>query len=158
VLARHIRYEGGDNQFEVLFVETIPRQFLGRRITSVLLSSIVIASRLRFAYFENREEIVAAFDARVPSLDFQARCRQLLYDIERLQHESVEFGVDETNFIAAFGDDNKATAEQFVNNWGEATKQLYQVLPPNFERITEEERPKVETAVRLFLKTCGSGE
>ena len=151
ILARHRLYEGGANKFDILFVETLPRQFLGRKITSILLSSIVMASRFRFAYFERPAEIAAAFDDRVPTRDFEARCKQLLYDIERLEHELVEFGVDEISFLTAFGEDNKALAEEFIKTWKDATDRLYRVLPAKFGSIDETKRPSIRDAVIEFL-------
>jgi hypothetical protein len=52
VLARHVLFENGDRKFQVLFIETLPRQFLGKRHTSLILAGLLLASRFRFAYLE----------------------------------------------------------------------------------------------------------
>src|SRR5277367_4834559 len=59
ILARHILYKNGDHRFEVLFVETLPRQFLGKRHTSLILAGLVLASRFRFAYLEEPDVTAA---------------------------------------------------------------------------------------------------
>src|SRR3712207_8687045 len=46
---------------------------------------------------------------------FRSACRQLCYDLERIQHEAMELGlVDASAFVKAFGEDKKAVAESFL--------------------------------------------
>jgi hypothetical protein len=52
-LARHKLFQNGARKFYVAFIETIPRQFLGRQRTSFLLAGLVLASRFRFAISRN---------------------------------------------------------------------------------------------------------
>ena len=111
ILYRHVLYEGGGHKCEVLFVETLPRQFLGAKNTSALLAAIIMASRFRFAYFEE----VGTTNTTKETMGIKTQCRQLVYDIERLEYkESMEFGLDANSFILAFGEENKALAEKFV--------------------------------------------
>src|SRR4051812_19566757 len=114
ILYRHVLYEGGNHKFEILFVETLPRQFLGAKTTSALLAAIIMASRFRFAYFEESsgDDMPFTNDPSYRAIDI--KCRQLIYDIERLEHEAMEFGLEPESFIKAFGEENKALAESFI--------------------------------------------
>lgn len=52
LLTRHELYYDGSRKFYILFIESLPSKFLGKQHTSTLLAGLVLASRFRFAYFE----------------------------------------------------------------------------------------------------------
>lgn len=152
IVARHILYGRLSHKVEVLFVETLPRQFLGARITSVLLACIVMASRFRFAYFEDRDKTAGAFSDYLSDREFETSVRQLLYDIDRLDHEAMEFGLDTRKFVAAFGDRKKAEAESFADNWLKAREKLCMLLPSSGVVVDASNRHIIKAAVGEFLK------
>jgi hypothetical protein len=151
VLSRHALYEDGSRTFSIQFIETLPRQFLGRRNTSLILAGLILGSRFRFAYFEDGEgEYQKRFDDSVSDRQFGINCRQLRYDIERMEHESAEFGLlDREAFIAAFGEGNRAIAQHFLENWDVVKPELFAVLP--IREIQAVDRPKIKEAVFKFF-------
>jgi TIR domain len=155
ILARHVEYFSGSHLFSILFVETLPRQFLGKKNTSMLLAGLVLASRFRFAYLEEKEEVLATrFDDRLSNDEFESSCRQLEYDLEQMSHEAADFGLlDPATFIKAFGVENKAKAERFLLSWAETEMRLDEALPHGTTRITDSNRAKVKQAIVQFLNS-----
>jgi hypothetical protein len=77
-------------------------------------------------------------------------CRQLRYDIERLEHEAAEFGLlDRQAFIAAFGEGNQALAEDFIKTWDFLKGKLFAVLPTR--EIQALDRPKIRQEILDFF-------
>ncbi|MBV9490481.1 MAG: toll/interleukin-1 receptor domain-containing protein [Verrucomicrobia bacterium] len=152
VLSRHAMYEDGSRTFSIQFIETLPRQFLGKRDTSLILAGVILASRFRFAYFETGEgEYERRFSDDVSDRQFAINCRQLRYDIERMEHESAEFGLlDRQAFIAAFGEKHRAAAEDFVQNWQVLKAELFTVLPSR--ALVPADRPRIRDGVAKFFK------
>ena len=130
VLYRHLLYEGGGHRFEILFVQTLPRQFLGASRTSALLATIIMASRFRFKYFEESDTTDASFKTELTSKTVEIKCRQLVYDLECLDYEAMEFGLDPQGFVKAFGEEEQSLAESFLETWNEAKKKLVDVVRP----------------------------
>ena len=62
-----------------------------------------MACRFRFAYFEKSDASRIVHNSATGKLEDEIRCRQLLYDIERVDHEAMEFGLDIDAFMKAFG-------------------------------------------------------
>jgi hypothetical protein len=155
ILSRHVSYYSGVQQFSILFVETLPRQFLGRKNTSMLLAGLVLASRFRFAYLEDKDEVFNnKFGDRLSDERFEIGCRQLKYDLEQMSHEAADFGLlDPTTFIQSFGAENKAEAESFMINWAEMEKRLYAGLPSPTIRVTSKNRREIKDAVQEFMNS-----
>src|SRR5262249_58173158 len=82
ILVRHIVRYNQTHLFAVVFVRTLPRQFLGFAGTSLLLAGLVLASRFRFAYLEEPERVSACFDDSLDAGTFTTSCKQLRYDLE----------------------------------------------------------------------------
>jgi hypothetical protein len=173
LLTRHKLFQNGARKFYIVFVETIPRQFLGRQRTSFLLAGLVLASRFRFAYFEEWDRIaVTKFGSGLSDIEFAANCTQLLYDLERMEHEAAEFGLlDPHDLVAAFGDENRAVVESFLRVWGEQKRKLLSGIDglsgeeQAFNRQRAEEsirsffeamRPENRRFIRLALQTYGT--
>src|SRR3954453_1821899 len=153
ILSRHIVYESGDHTFEILFIETIPRKFLGYRTTSSLLAAIVTASRFRFAYFEEKNHFNTKFGNEVSDHEFETNYRQLLYDIERIEHEAMEFGVvNQQIFIQSFGQDKKALAERFVQTWNEEKNDILAKMPARGEHFSKTKRAILKSSAEKFLR------
>jgi hypothetical protein len=151
ILARHRFYYDGKRTFSVLFIETLPRQFLGNRNTSLLLAGIVLGSRFRFAYLEGpNKPYQRLFNDNLEDREFAINCRQLRYDIDRIEHESAEFGLlDRDEFVKAFGPENMAIAEGFTEKWDELKEDLFGALP--IREIEKSERPAVQSAIEKFF-------
>ena len=156
ILARYQLFENGNQKFEVLFVETLPRQFLGKRNTSLILAGLVLASRFRFAYLEEPDEVAAKFADALPADMFDSYCWQFHYDVDRLQHEAVELGLMDANeFVKAFGEARRGFAEGLLKTSVEARDRLLAVLPPMGEPIGAERRPRVRDAILAYLREVG---
>ena len=152
ILVRHIVHFNGTHRFGIVFVPSLPSQFLGDQNTSMILAGLVVASRFRFAYFEHPERIRTWFSDEASDNEFQARYRQLLYDLERMQQESQELGLlDHTVFIQSFGSSRKAIAEQFLTEYAKAKNKLEAALPPSGAPVTKENRPTIKSAILTFL-------
>jgi hypothetical protein len=152
ILNRHILYEGGGHTFEIIFVETIPRQFLGAKTTSALLASIIMASRFRFAYFEEPDASNIDFRNDMNDKVVDIKCRQLIYDVERLEHEAMEFGLDNSSFLKAFGEENKALAESFISNWEAAKREFLSTVRPAAGSMVDCSQESLKRAVDKFLQ------
>jgi len=149
ILVRRIELYNGSNEFQVVFVETLPRHFVGFQKTSLLLAGLVQASRFRFSYLEEPDRVAALFDDARSDLEFAINCRQLEYDIARIQTEALELGVvDGQAFIAAFGEKRRATAESFGRIWEQAKAAL---LPAHDAPLQPERRAACRTAISRFL-------
>lgn len=154
ILVRHLLQWNGTHRFGVVFVETLPRQFIGDQNTSLILAGLVIASRFRFAYFENPEATERRFADNLPDQDFEASYRQFLYDLERMRQESMELGLlDEASFVQSFGPDRRGIAETFLKVWWQARQALERDLPAANESIGPANRHIAKGAIMAFLKT-----
>jgi hypothetical protein len=152
ILSRDILYQNGDHKFQVLFVETLPRQFIGKRHSSLILAGIVLASRFRFAYLEEPEVVCAKFEDERTDAEFESNCRQLYYDLERQQHEAIELGLlDPLEFVKAFGDGNRAFAESLLKTANECRIRLVSALPNPEAPINSGNRATVRDAIRTYL-------
>jgi hypothetical protein len=126
---------------------------MGRKNTSMLLAGLVLASRFRFAYLEDREEVfVKLFGDGLSDAEFEANCTQLKYNLEQMSHEAADFGLlDNDTFVKAFGAENRAKAENFLKNWDETERRLNLKLPTSDTRITPENRPDIKSALNDFF-------
>jgi hypothetical protein len=155
ILARHKLFQNGSRKFYILFIETLPRQFLGRHHTSTLLAGLVLASRFRFAYFEEWDRFrVSKFGGSLSDREFCDNCTQLRYDLERMEHEAAEFGMlDQHELVAAFGEENRAIAESFLRVWRQAKLGLLTGMPAACETNQPFDRQAATKAVVSFFET-----
>jgi TIR domain len=152
ILARHVQYWSGDHRFQVLFVETLPRHFLGKKHTSLILAGLLIASRFRFAYLEEPDLVTAKFSDDLPDDAFEANCWQLYYDLERSHHEAVELGLlNPAEFIKAFGEERRGIAESLLKTSAEARERLSAILPTPGQHVGPQNRQKVKQVVLNYL-------
>jgi len=153
ILARHVEYYGGGRLFSVLFVETLPRRFLGRKNTSMLLAGLVLASRFRFTYLEDHDEVFARlFGDGVSNEELEGNCRQLKYNIEDMSHEAADFGLmDEDTFVKAFGPENRAKAESFLTTWATTQTSLFSKIPDSGTHVTDGNRAAITAALAQFF-------
>jgi hypothetical protein len=152
ILARHVQYESGDHRFQILFVETLPRQFLGKKHTSLILAGLLLASRFRFAYLEEPDLVAAKFADSLSDVEFEANCWQLYYDLERARHEAVELGLLSTaEYVRAFGEDRRGIAESLIQSATDARQRLSAVLPNPGDRVGPHNRPKVKEVIMQYL-------
>jgi TIR domain len=153
ILVRHVLHWNGTHKFGVVFVETLPRQFIGDQNTSMILAGLVVASRFRFAYLEQPERVAAWFDDGLSLHEFEAYYRQFLYDLERMRQESMELGLlDHTTFINSFGPGRRGVAEGFLATWKEARQKFEASLPPADVGVTAVTRPQIKQAILTFLR------
>ena len=154
ILVRHLLQWNGTHRFGIVFVETLPRQFIGDQNTSLILAGLVMASRFRFAYFENPEATERHFADALSDQEFEASYRQFLYDLERMRQESMELGLlDEASFVQSFGPNRRGMAESFLKTWYDARQALERDLPSPEQSIGPANRPAARTAIGAFLKT-----
>jgi TIR domain len=153
ILSRHILFENGNHKFEVLFVETLPRQFVGKRNTSLILAGLVLASRFRFTYLEEPDAVAAKFADDISDSEFEANCWQLYYDLERLTHEAIELGLlDPLEFIKAFGVEKRAYAEALLKSSAESRDKLLSAYPPPDAKMLHQDRERLRGAIQEYLK------
>ena len=152
ILVRHLVRYDGTNQFDLVFVQALPRQFLGLRKTSLLLAGLVQASRFRFNFLEEPERVAAAFDDARSDREFAVACKQLRYDLDRIESEAAELGVlDREAFVAAFGAQRRAQAEGFIEGWNAAKAALLPQLPDPGTALTPQARGRARAAIAAFL-------
>ena len=155
LLSRHELYYDGSRKFYILFIESLPSNFLGKQHTSTLLAGLVLASRFRFAYFEEWDRMFTSkFAENLSDNEFWSNCTQLLYDLERMEHEATEFGLlDPNELVAALGETNRATTEDFLRIWREERTKLFAgLLIPDGDRGSIDVRHGVKEIVLGFFR------
>src|SRR5260370_23140007 len=114
LLARQTIYGSGARKFSVIFVRTLPRKFVGDETTSALLVGLILASRFRFTFIEAAPDLMERLADNTTDAHFQLSFRHLLYDIERMEQESREFGMNNPDlFQQSFGPDNPEIVNAF---------------------------------------------
>jgi hypothetical protein len=155
LLARQIIYGSGARKFSVMFVRTLPRKFVGDETTSALLIGLILASRFRFTFIEAAEELQARFGDEVSDSEFQLACRQLVYDIERMEQESSEFGMNNPDlFQQAFGPQNYEIVNGFYEVWFPIRKELFGLIKRRIEEPEAVPRDRIRAAMKRFGKEC----
>lgn len=153
ILSRYVLFENGARKFEILFVESLPRQFLGKKHTSLMLAGIVLAARFRFAYLAEHHTLSNKIDDLLSKADFEANCWQLHYDLDRLRLEAIELGIlDPIEFIKSFGEDKRGIAENLLNGSLESRLVLYEKLPAPGEHIKEADRASIKKAIITYFE------
>jgi hypothetical protein len=157
ILERHKLFVNGDRRFYVLFVETLDRRFVGSRRSSLLLASLILASRWHFSYFEKWSDTQRIFGEKIPLQNLADSCKQLFYNIEWIELEAAQLGTDDPRaMIEAFGQDHRARVERFFSDWEKAKKDLFAVLPGLDTEITEANQKAARAAVLDFLEKVKS--
>jgi hypothetical protein len=153
ILVRHRLYVNGDRRFVLLVVETLDRRFAGSQTSSLLLTALILASRWRFSYFEKWTDTVELIFGDATTIqNFTAACKQLVYNIEWIEHESAELGVSDPKLlIGAFGDQRRARVERFFEDWEKAKNYLFASLPPLDIEISAANRASIRKAIIVFL-------
>jgi hypothetical protein len=153
ILSRYVLFENGAKKFESLFVESLPRQFLGKKHTSLMLAGIVLAARFRFAYLDEHHALSNKFDDSLSKAEFEANCWQLHYNLDRLRLEAIELGIlDPIEFIKSFGDDKRGIAENLLKGSLESRLELYEKLPAPGEHIREVDRASIKNAIITYFQ------
>ena len=153
-LVRHQLFYNGDRKFYFVLAETLDRRFIGSPRSSLLLTALILASRWRFSYFEKWSDTNERKFGNIISLaEFADNCKQLIYNIEWIEHEGAELGSSEPRvMIEAFGQERRARVERFFDDWEKAKRQLFTNLPGIGTEITDENRASIQTAVFDFLR------
>jgi hypothetical protein len=155
ILVRHKLFVNGDRKFYLLFAETLDRRFAGSKQSSLLLTALILASRWRFTFFEKwTDTIERVFGESTPLASFADSCKQLVYNIDWIEHESAELGTDSSiAMIDVFGPENRARVERFFKEWEQAKAELFAALPGGMgANITEANRAAARDTVLTFLK------
>ena len=155
LLARQIIYGSGMRKFSVMFVRTLPRKFVGDETTSALLIGLILASRFRFAFIENQKNILLMTlgDGNTDE-EFQLACRQLIYDVERIEQESSEFGMNSPDLLhQAFGPDNYEIVNAFYKVWFPARDDLFAALKGGFADSSKSNRENIRQKVKTFANS-----
>jgi hypothetical protein len=119
ILVRHKLYYSGKRKFYILFVETFDRRFVGRRQTSLLLTTLITASRLRFTYFEDwAKTTTKTFGNDTPLDMFGDSIKQLRYNLEWIEHEAIDHGLNDRNaLVEAFGEAGASFFQRLNQQW-----------------------------------------
>ncbi|MGA7261177.1 MAG: toll/interleukin-1 receptor domain-containing protein [Stellaceae bacterium] len=154
LLARQVIYGNGARKFSVIFVRTLPRKFVGDETTSALLIGLILASRFRFTFIEAAKEVQGNLGDEVTDAEFQLACRQMIYDIERMEQESSEFGMNNPDiFHQAFGPENHEVVSAFYEIWFPARKDLFTLIKSRLEEPNTVSRDMIRDAVKKFTRT-----
>jgi hypothetical protein len=154
LLARQTIYGSGARKFFVIFVRTLPRKFVGDETTSALLVGLILASRFRFTFIEAAPELMERLGDDVSDADFQLSCRQLLYDIERMEQESSEFGMNSPDlFQQAFGPENHEIVNAFYEIWFPVRKDFFNVMERRLADPSAVSRESVREEIKRFTNT-----
>jgi len=154
LLARQTIYGSGARKFSVIFVRTLPRQFVGDESTSALLIGLILASRFRFTFIEAAQELMEKLGDDVTDAEFQLACRQIIYDIERMEHESSEFGMNSPDlFQQAFGPENHEIVNAFYEIWFPVRKDLFALIERRLEDPSGVSRENVREEIKKFTNT-----
>ncbi|WP_413990886.1 toll/interleukin-1 receptor domain-containing protein [Labrys okinawensis] len=158
ILVRHQLFYNGSRKFFVIFVETPNRRFAGNERSSLLLTGLILASRWRFIYLENwKFTLESVFGESCPPEVFEDSCKQLLYNIDWIENESVELGAsDQDALVAAFGIENKARTERFFTDWQAAKADLLKGLAAIGPRNSDEKRKQARQVIMTFLERSRS--
>jgi hypothetical protein len=155
ILIRHQLFVNGNRKFYLVLAETLDRRFAGSEHSSLLLTALILASRWRFTYFEKWSDTVEhVFGENISLSAFMDSCKQLIYNMEWIEHESAQLGTaDPRAMIEAFGQERRARVERFFDDWDDAKKRLFAVFPGlGAEKINPENRASVRAAVLNFLQ------
>ena len=151
LLSRQIIYGGGARKFSAIFVRTLPRKFVGDETTSALLIGLILASRFRFKFIEAAKELQDELGDNVTEPEFQLACRQLLYDIERMEQESSEFGMNNPDlFQEAFGQENYEIVNAFYQIWFPLRDDLFELIKQRLENPNSITRASIREEIKKF--------
>ena len=151
ILAREEGFHSGARKFYVQLIKTMERQFAGITQTSVLLAAIVMASRFYFYFLEEGDIADRLFSDDFDPDEFEGASRQLIYTIERMEHESSEFGItDPTSIVDVLGYEHKGAIEAHYRVWKEAKGQLFQTVRAGLAAETLP-RQEIKAAVASFV-------
>jgi hypothetical protein len=155
LLARQIIYGSGMRRFSAIFVRTLPRKFVGDETTSALLIGLILGSRFRFSFIENQKDmLLVTFGDNVTDADFKLACRQLVYDVERIEQESSEFGMNSPDLLQqAFGPENHEIVDGFYRVWFPARDDLFAVLQGGIADASQPNREKLRQKIQMFAST-----
>jgi hypothetical protein len=137
-------------------VETLVPQLLGDKNTSLVLLSLLIATRFRSLYFDNFDLTAAKFDDKVSDTEFQGNYWQFLTDFEQVREQAKDQAFDSKTFIESFGETRKGIAESFVEAGKQAREALEESLPGRDAPINRENRPKIKQSIMQFMKKVES--
>jgi hypothetical protein len=118
------------------------------------LIGLILASRFRFRFIEGAEELMAKLSDDITDAEFQLSCRQLIYDIQRMEHESSEFGMNSPDlFQQAFGPENHEIVNGFYEVWPPIRKDLFTIIKRWLEDPSAASRKNIREEVERFSNT-----
>jgi hypothetical protein len=151
LLNHHKIYRNGKRRFYILLVETFDRRFVGEPETSLLLTALMQASRWRFTFFEQWNVTVKQFDDDRSVADFIDACRQLEYNMEWIENEGLELGLQDPELLVqAFGHQHKARVQRFYEDFCSAKEKMKSRLPATLENLSPQTRFEIKAAILEF--------
>jgi hypothetical protein len=154
LLARQIIYGSGMRKVSVMFVRTLPRKFVGDETTSALLIGLILASRFRFSFIENLNNLLLLIGDTITDDEFKLGCRQLIYDVERMEQESSEFGMNSPDLLhQAFGPENYEIVNAFYGVWLPGKDDLFAALKGGVLDSSKSHRENIRQQVKAFANS-----
>jgi hypothetical protein len=152
LLSRQIIYGSGTRKFSVMFVRTLSRKFIGDETTSALLIGLILASRFRFTFIENQQTLLfVTLGDNITDAEFELACRQLIYDVERMEQESSEFGMNSPDLLQqAFGPEHYEIVRAFYRIWFPAKNELFNALTKGVDDPRQASRGHIRQQVKKF--------
>src|SRR5229473_893748 len=100
---------------------------------------------------EAGQELMEKLGDDVTDAEFQLACRQIIYDIERMEHESSEFGMNSPDlFQQAFGPENHEIVNAFYEIWFPVRKDLFALIERRLEDPSAVSRENVREEIKKF--------
>jgi hypothetical protein len=95
ILTSALKYYDGKREFNLYFVETLPRGSYGDRHTTLLLKALEFACRFRFMFFERGSEFSSTSVGITPNNALRTVAAKLVRELNLLKKDAREAGLDQ---------------------------------------------------------------
>jgi len=106
ILTSALKYYDGKREFNLYFVETLPRGAYGDRHTTLLLKVLEFACRVRFMFFEKGSEFSSSSVGITQNNAMRALAAKLIRELNLLRKDAREAGLDQPSILLELVDDN----------------------------------------------------
>jgi TIR domain len=113
ILSRSTRFYDGSHEFDLYFVEVVRRDDYGSRDTTTVLKALGLCCRFRFMFFEYDSEFSAHNIRTKSDAEMRGIARSLARELNFLQRDSVQAGLNETKTWALVLEDWPKVEEMY---------------------------------------------